>query len=622
MAPPAPITYGKKGRKGVKLVASLSSARLRDDGDFSKRRLPKSISSADICHPHLNHYTPFGPIEEASGIGHGVGPARYTKDSQTGRKNTSTPGEARFGLDVRAVREETEGHDAAARARRTLKGPGQHDSPGQRSHTPRRGLPHSKTSDLDFLNPRPAPLPRSKTTALPSIPIRVDPPVQTSTRAPYHDPEAINSKVAAMLAATEMLKPKEPQGAKKPATKGKVLSKVAGLFDRLHSKKSGIGSDKNIDSCSTPSRNGLIPATNTECQHNENQKPRTWKPQRLIEHKIPRKPVPNGGMHLQAQTPQTQTPPSTLGATTHPPLASTKEVILDLPTPERENDVDISPEGGNMREAGKHVEPQTNTALVDPFESEKDFSNVEGFLTAEPIAASTPRRQVQVTKERIVGESPLQTRLNPPGRLSYPSVNDADDELTDPGIRVPPSRPKLGKRPAKPVIRLQRGSTNVVFDVDNIEPKRMKKHPTPSKASLDELSRQFVALVPHLHDQDELSMGVAGVSPRAATFPRAAPRHSVSKTPILTTTEYHALIRSNVQPSMPTTPTEKPVVAAAPSAWRLPFARGVKKAREEHQTSRLVPSGGSHVQPAQPHTGDVDELQWDEETCRQKLLWK
>ena len=107
-----------------------------------------------------------------------------------------------------------------------------------------QSISSSKTFDQAFLNPRQAPIPHSTTTALHSRPVR-DVPCSQSSEGMAYDPETINKKVEAMLAATAALKPESvPRSTGEPAMKTKLLSKVTGLFSRHHTHNEGEGNDE------------------------------------------------------------------------------------------------------------------------------------------------------------------------------------------------------------------------------------------------------------------------------------------------------------------------------------------------------------------------------------------
>lgn len=483
------------------------------------------------------------------------------------------------------------GHDAVAGLHPTI---------------PPRALPYSKTSDLEFFKPRPAALPRSITTVLP--PLHAQHPPQPSSRAAYYDPGEVNRKVAAMLAATEALKPNSPaQSSRKQAMKNKVLSKVAGLFGRRRSNKSGKDNEKRVNNAK-PEGNPYL--TNPQQPFStgplhlpgENTETRTWIPHDPIEHRIPRKPLPSDRSHFQ-------TPRVEIGGPLSIPEAMGEE-NMGIYGIEKEAEV-----GNSIEERGEDC-GGSQTRIGDPFGSEQSFDNLEGFLTTQPVGSSTPKKRGSYSGDWTVVEN-NNDRFPPPGRLSHLSANDADDELTDEDSQSGVSEKKQGKRPAKPT-RLQRSSTNVLLDVGIIEPQRVKKHPAPSKASLEELSRQFDALLPRPNNQGERAMNGVGLSSIMATFPRPPARIPASQTSILSTAEYHAFMRANPQASSaPLTPADQPLSTAAPPA-RAPPRRAWQTGEGRHVPRRLT-SGGPGVQIPQSRTSNMDELRRDYGTYRHEF---
>lgn len=394
------------------------------------------------------------------------------------------------------------------------------------------------------------------TAALPQPPICAVLPPQSLSDPPqtYYDPDVVNDKVAAMLAATEALKPEAPApGTKTQMMKNKVLSRVASLFGRRLSRQSTKDSIRN-----TGSKFGMgsIDPYPTTLQRNrsssaippfipeKDMETRVEHPQRIIEHKIPRKPVPNNGRHLQAHYARTPDFPFIPGLSGYPASIASGGDEPDSSAVETQRVLHDWSGTRDENEAGYCAE--SFTKIVDPFESEVSFDNLEGFLTTKPVASSTPRDRGSYGRDPTINESPSRNHFHPPGRLSHFAENEANDAFSSSGGKPLPFREKHGKRPAKPALRLQRGSENMVLDIDDTEPKRTKLHASPSKASLEELSRQFRALSPESVDQDELAMNNAGHSPATvtATFPRNAVRLPASQASVLNTVDYHDFIRA------------------------------------------------------------------------------
>lgn len=537
----------------------------------------------------MSQYTSFEPIDEAADAGLDGDPTDGTKAHQAQKKQLREP-TSPHGSKARVIREgppaQMTTQDTVARLQPT---------------TMPQSPPYSKMSDPEFLGPRTAPLPRSATTVLP--PKRTQHHPQRSSMAAYYDPDEVNRKVAAMLAATEALKPKSPApSTKKETMKNRVLSKVAGLFGRRRSNKPGKDKRKRVkdteavmDPYSTKRRQPF--STEPQCVLGEDTETRAWTPQEPIEHRIPRKPLPNDALDLQ-------TPCVGIGG--------------PLPAPEAMGEETLCPYGVvNKADIGSFIGPHdgrngkedrdcggSQTRIGDPFGSEQSFDNLEGFLTTQPIGSSTPKKRGSFNKDWTFDNSHFLDQFPPPGGLSYPPANDADDELTDDNDESSVSRKKQGKRRARPAIRLQHGSANVVLDVDDIEPKRMKKHPSPSKASLEELSRQFDTL-PSPNNQAGLAMGRMGLSPIMAAFPYPPARIPASRTS--STAEYHAFMRANPQASsVPPSSTEKQLFTTEPPT-RAP-SRRAWQAGETGRVPRGLAGGNSSVHISQSRSTGLEEL--------------
>lgn len=469
-----------------------------------------------------------------------------------------------------------------------------------------RSLPYSKTSGLDLLNPRSAPVPRSSTTALPT-----KSPHQTYSGAAYYAPDEVNRKVAAMLAATEALKPKSPPPDTKKKTMGRrVLSKLAGLFgSRRKNKEKG---EKRAVDCANPGT-GEADAISTWPQQSlsartpyipsESVETRAPEPDRPVERRIPRKPVPN--VRLQAHHANLGEPSSSRRTTTGPaPETGGVEVLGVYTTGRHVNVHDLECGGEEDDDCGA-----SRIDIHDPFASELSFDNLQGFLTTEPVGASTPRG----SKDWSAGFNPPRDYFSPPERMSYFSMNDADDELTDYEGKGAASRRRRGKAPESPAIRVQRASTSAASGGDGVEPDRAKKHPSPSKESLEELSRQFDALLYKKTNRGEPSARVTtGLSPVTAAFPRPPVRIPASQTSALGREEYRGLVAANPQASsLPWSPTAQQLGTMVPSA-KAPAFRSSEQMAERGPLPRQL-AGGPGAQASQYRTGDIDEQQEDGE---------
>lgn len=466
-------------------------------------------------------------------------------------------------------------------------------------------IPYSKTSNLDFLKPRQAPVPHSTTTTLPS---KQTP--QPSSEAAYYEPGEVNRKVAAMLAATAELKPKSPPLSPKKTITGRVFSKLAGLFGGRRKNKSGKDTKKAMDDgdpgigevgrLSTTPQQPL--STKTPYIPFEGADSRALAPDWPVERKIPRKPIPN--VRPQPYHANTGEPSSSQHTTAGLTVETRAMVAFDVFSTDREICTPPPFEKYRGKEYGDCGESQTKFA--DPFESERSFDNLQGFLTTQPIGASTPR----ASKDFAAGTNPPKDYFSRPGRMSYLSVNDADDEMTELEGRKTLSRRRKGGAPGIPDIRAQESSTNVAMDEDLVEPEA-KTHPSPSKRSLEELSRQFNALLYRQKNSAGPSTSTAtGVSPAMAAFPRPPTRIPASQTSALGTTDQRGLTGAGY--SVPPSPTAQHL-GTRPGSVRAPGIRPLKQMADKRRAPQQLASGGPSTKSSRHLAGDIDEQQGDDE---------
>lgn len=414
-----------------------------------------------------------------------------------------------------------------------------------------------------------------------------------------------------MLAATEALKPKSPpQSAKKKTKKNRILSKLADLVGRRRCNESQ--KDKKPVKDGNPEHSEADPRL-TESQQARSAEPlralckeklaRNWTSGPLVEKRIPRKPVPNDGVHLEARH-------ANIGGTSAIPYA-TPYRNLETRT---EVDLGVCAAGGeanthtSVRESGgKELDDcrGSQTRLDDPFESERSFDNLQGFLTSQPITASTPR----ASGDWFIGTNFPHRRPSPPERLSHFSANDADDELTDDDRNRAVYQRIQGRVPGNPTLRVQAASTNITYDGDDIEPERVKKHPSPSKASLDELSRQFEILLSNANNHDELFTNTTGLSPVTAAFPHRPAMRPESQTTTLGRAEYCAFAHADPQAStVPLSSTARQLSTATRSI-DTPFLRLRRETGEERYMGRQPAGGDPSFQPSLPRAGNIDKRQ-------------
>ena len=318
------------------------------------------------------------------------------------------------------------------------------------------------------------------------------------------------------------------------------------------------------------------------------------------EQRIPRKPVPNYG--LQPSAPHT----ATHGTLSAPPIAPGRisERVSEEKTrnnaEERGTYSCVSTEG--CTEEGDEDFAGLQTRIRGLFASEESFENLDGILTAQPDGMSTPMHRRSFNTDWDPGNNPSQDIALPHTRFSQVSANDADDELSDDDVQMHVSRRWKGKGAAKPGMQPQRDSTDPVLGMDLVEPRLTKKHPSPSRATLEELSRQFHAL----RERQELGLMEAALTPIWVAFEEPTARIPASRTAHLNTDEYHGFIRANPQQSTVTSsPAEYPVYAP-PHAARAHLYERAMPTEEGRKVPRSRTSGGSSRWPSRYRTDDMD----------------
>ena len=152
--------------------------------------------------------------------------------------------------------------------------------------------------------------------------------------------------------------------------------------------------------------------------------------------------------------------------------------------------------------------------VANPFESERGFDNdLDGVLTSTPLGYSTPR--IRVRRALSVEESPSKrAKAVPTGGGGRGERNVVSCE---------PRKKRLGEAAR----RLRRDFVDLSLSTDGTEPKRMKKHPSPSKETLECLEREFReyardqirrAVTPE--EKDELANSFVGLTKITALVPR------------------------------------------------------------------------------------------------------
>ncbi|KAF4334345.1 hypothetical protein FBEOM_11839 [Fusarium beomiforme] len=307
--------------------------------------------------------------------------------------------------------------------------------------------------------------------------------------------EEINGKLAAMLAATDALKP-SPQRANYSTSRftrmvpSKVRAKVSNAWERFHPKalnqedkqalarpSSGDGQDENrirgnivLTPRSQASTENTSPISNIELRLNEGDNLNKSKVQRIIGGRVNRKPLADDGKSLRNEKP-IEDPFSERGCRS----PTTFENWLK-----------------NGSNDGQKAPP---SLPCDPFESEKGFDdNIEDrFLNSTPVGSSTPR--IRIERPSISSSECCSTSSDmhiqqeqfkeKPNALSTSNREDiVQNHYSSHGLMSP------GKKFLIDSATQARGTREKLtgdFNTSN----RMKKHPSPSKEALEKLEIQF-----------------------------------------------------------------------------------------------------------------------------------
>ncbi|KAH7149496.1 hypothetical protein B0J13DRAFT_606621 [Dactylonectria estremocensis] len=474
------------------------------------------------------------------------------------------------------------------------------DSSQRRKETGlQRPLTQSKTQSLNPLNPHLTPKLREST----SVPlgnvdgniryrkaVDADPPDAASV-----DPEDINNKLHAMLAATEFLKPSTPQDTNPPTSKltrmvsSRVFAKMSHAWDRLHSRSSfetprvyskGGMQDQyeqrdELIKPSSPSPAAMFPISTIEIRLNEGDNLNKKKVQRIVGGQVARKPVADDGKSLRSRK-SLDDPFGECG------MARTPTSFESRLKKEVGHESDIIP-----------------PVPRNPFESEEGFdTDIEDrVLSTPPVGSSTPRIRV----ERVSTFSPKEIPTARTRKASFLQVDSTMGGFT--GLEreeLMQAQPlelivmrACDRRLVGPVARPH---PNVIQTAPKIEiagSNRVKKHPSPSKEALEDLEvafRKYTRLKSagvYSEDVDEL----------ASSF--------VSSSPSLTQRDKNRLISNRLSAS-------KIEDLASPSACRShnrPLSSSAIPRQSDNQRKicgekRLAP----HFRPADAERDDVDEL--------------
>ncbi|KAF4984619.1 hypothetical protein FZEAL_231 [Fusarium zealandicum] len=343
------------------------------------------------------------------------------------------------------------------------------------------------------------------------------------TSAEHSDAKGINQKLEAMLAATDALKPSPLQPVNSSSSRltrmvpSKVFSKVSSAWERLHPKPSlpemATGSKVPLgenngdklarwDSAPAPSPNNLSPISTIEIRLNEGDNLNKRKVQRIVGGQVTRKPVADDGKSLRSGK-SLDDPFSEVGGWRTP---TTFESRLKM----------------GVDKDGSIIPPLP----CSPFETEKGFDiNIEDrILNSSPVGSSTPRVRFETVSASSSDYSPTVKTITFAQRKGSLLQIDTSLELGQ-GTLIQSGRPKLTiadlnkEALVDSVNEARKAWERIGREANALGPKRVKKHPSPSKEALENLElafRQyadFEGSEASINDLDELAADFAITSP-------------------------------------------------------------------------------------------------------------
>ncbi|KAF5590442.1 uncharacterized protein FSUBG_10853 [Fusarium subglutinans] len=336
--------------------------------------------------------------------------------------------------------------------------------------------------------------------------------------------EEISGKLAAMLAATNALKPL-PQQANCSTSRftrmvpSKVRAKVSNAWDRFHPKAvnheetqarafSHLG-DEQGDGWSrgslvpTPrshaSTENASPISNIELRLNEGDNLNKSKVQQIVGGRVNRKPLADDGKSLR------------------------NGKLVEDPFSERADRRALTCFDNRLNQ-GSHDDPKTPPpSLYNPFESEKGFDdNIEDrFLNSTPVGSSTPRILVERPSTSSSGSCSVDSDMHIPET----HFNERPGSLSTTGRKEIGQHHFFGHKLLEPVGDVLANSITQARQVSDKAKRdlhtssRTKKHPSPSKEALEKLELQFQQYThgrvsePVKYDMDELIMESMDASP-------------------------------------------------------------------------------------------------------------
>ncbi|KAH7262253.1 hypothetical protein BKA59DRAFT_550598 [Fusarium tricinctum] len=340
--------------------------------------------------------------------------------------------------------------------------------------------------------------------------------------------EEINGKLVAMLAATNSLKP-SPQRANSSSSRftrmmpTKVLTKVSNAWDRFHPKPSAhekkpkppFGDEEGEELAwqafapSCPPIEGMSPISVIELRLNEGDNLNKRKVQRIVGGRINRKPLADDGNSLRNGK-LTEDPFAERGGWRKPTTFETR-----------------------LKSGASDSERGTLPLPCNPFETEKGFDNniEDRFLNSTPVGSSTPRIRVEQASTSISEYSSTPSTLSLSQKRLSANVNDPP---LNSGKEMLGSSSRSNHMLAEPghgswvdsITQARQAWERAAGELNAFDSNRMKKHPSPSKETLEKLEIEFrhfadvqvTATVKH--GADELSANFIAPSPSSITYER------------------------------------------------------------------------------------------------------
>ncbi|RKK40787.1 hypothetical protein BFJ66_g6700 [Fusarium oxysporum f. sp. cepae] len=416
--------------------------------------------------------------------------------------------------------------------------------------------------------------------------------------------EEITGKLAAMLAATNALKP-SPQQANCSTSRfgrmvpSKVRAKVSNAWDRFHPKV--MNHEETQAPAFPPSgdeqsdrwiRGSIVltprshartenasPISNIELRLNEGGNLNKSKVQQIVGGRVNRKPLADDGKSLR------------------------NGKLVEDPFSERADRRALTFFENRLKQGSNDGQKTPPPSLCNPFESEKGFDdNIEDrFLNSTPVGSSTPRILIVRPSTSSSGCCSAVSDMHTPekhcneklgslstsGRKEIGQHHFSGHMLLDPGDDVLVNSVTQARRLSE--------KANRDLHISN----RMKKHPSPSKEALEKLDLQLQQYThvrvsePVKHDMNELGMESMDASPSLKAYERK--RLSLARLSVTNIDELVDPVCGNVHHRRGSSTSMLQLV-------RSPYV--LQNSVKLHKDIRLAPP----YRPAGVSPSDVDEL--------------